>query len=438
MSSTAEPFKSGNLPPVYGQNGGLEWSYADLQKEPLVFFREPYRRFGPLFRVCLDGKNILVMAGPEANDFVIRNKNLWAYGEAFKFIKRVVPRDLITLEGDEHSQKRRRMTPSFRLDLLDMQTENMRRALGKLLSEVGDRVVDLRDFLNLSFFRQTCAALGLAIGDQVFHDVLRAEQLLLEGSVHDTGTDMREGFAGAFERVKEGIRPTVERHLADKDGEDMFTIMLRSHSPATEPLFDTNELVEDMAIFLLAGIQNGAHVILWALLLLERHPEWQRAVREELHERPIITVASLADTPRLNATILEVERLRPPLVLLPRIAHQPFEFAGYRIANGMSLLHGITLVHFLEELYDDPLSFRPERHLEGLRHPATRHSLYGMGPHRCVGMPLARHQAALTLSVLVPEGRVAFDFEPSLGYVLKDNVTPIEDSLPVHFVASQA
>src|SRR5208282_883610 len=153
-------------------------------------------------------------------------------------------------------------------------------------------VVDLRDFLNLSFFRQTCAALGLAIGDQVFHDVLRAEQLLLEGSVHDTGSDMREGFSAAFERVKDGIRPTVERHLADKSGEDMFTIMLRSHSPAAEPLFDTNELVEDMAIFLLAGIQNGAHVILWALLLLERHPEWREAVREELCERPIITVAS--------------------------------------------------------------------------------------------------------------------------------------------------
>src|SRR5208282_3809323 len=143
------------------------------------------------------------------------NKNLWAYSEAFKFIKRVVPRDLITLEGEEHSQKRRRMTPSFRLDLLDLQTESMRRALSKLLAEVGDRVVDLRDFLNLSFFRQTCAALGLAIGDQVFHDVLRAEQLLLEGSVHDTGSDMREGFSAAFERVKDGIRPTVERHLAD-------------------------------------------------------------------------------------------------------------------------------------------------------------------------------------------------------------------------------
>jgi cytochrome P450 len=438
MSSIHESPDPKALPPIFARKDRSDWSYVDLQNEPLVFFREPYRRYGPLFRLRFDAKDTIVMAGPEANDFVIRNKNLWAYGDAFKFIKRVVPRDLITLEGDDHSAKRRRMTPSFRVDLLDLQTESMRQALLLLLSETGDAVVDLRDFLNFSFFRQSCAALGLPIGDPVFHDVLRAEQLLLEGSVHDTGEDMRDGFRAAFERVKDGIRPSVEQRLLNREGDDMFTVMLRSHNPASEPLFDTNELVEDMGIFLLAGIQNGAHVILWCLLLLEKHPHWRRAVLEELHDRPIVTLASLADTSKLNATVLEAERLRPPLVLLPRVAHQPFEFMGYQLSTDMPILHAITLVHFLEEIYENPLCFKPERHIGGLRHPATRHSLFGMGPHRCVGMPLARHQAALTLSELLSNWRIEFDFEPSLDYVLKDNVTPLEEKLPVRFRQGRA
>ena len=419
--------------PVFAREGGGRWSYADLQSEPLVFFREAYRRHGPLFRATLDGKESLILAGPEANDFVIRNKTLWAYGEALKFIKRVVPRDLVTLDGAEHEVKRKRMAPSFRVDLLAALTAAMRKALLDLLAESGGREVDLRDFLNLSFFRLSRAALGLPIADQVFHDVLRAEQLLLEGAVHDTGEGMREGFRGAFERVKDGIRPHVEARLASLDGDDMFSVMLRSHSPEAEPEFDTNELVEDMAIFLLAGIQNGAHVILWSLLLLDRHEAWRREVVEEVRARPIVTVASLADTPKLNGTILEAERLRPPLVLLPRIPNRDFAFAGHRVAAGTAMLHAITLVHFLEELYAEPLAFRPERHLEGLRHPATRHALYGMGPHRCVGMPLARHQAALTLSELLGSWRIELGFTPSLACVLKDNVTPREERLPVRF-----
>jgi cytochrome P450 len=179
-------------------------------------------------------------------------------------------------------------------------------------------------------------------------------------------------------------------------------------------------------------------VILWCLLLLEKHPHWRRAVLEELHDRPIVTLASLADTSKLNATVLEAERLRPPLVLLPRVAHQPFEFMGYQLSTDMPILHAITLVHFLEEIYENPLCFKPERHIGGLRHPATRHSLFGMGPHRCVGMPLARHQAALTLSELLSNWRIEFDFEPSLDYVLKDNVTPLEEKLPVRFRQGRA
>jgi len=422
-----------DTPPLFERGGGAGWSYGDFQREPLTFFKEPYRRLGPVFTMRFDGKPTVILAGPEANDFVSKNKDIWAYGQAFKFIKRVVPRDLVTLDAEEHSAKRRRMLPSFRLDLLERQAERMRAALLRLLAEQTGKSVDLRDFLNLSFFRQTCAALDLDIEDRVFHDVLLAEQLLLEGAVHDTGEEMQGGFRDAFARVKEGIRPTVERRLADLSGDDMFSAMVRAHVPEAEPLLDTNELVEDMGIFLLAGIQNGAHVILWSLLLMHRHPAWREAVIEELRGRGLVTAATLADTPRLNATVLEAERLRPPLVLLPRVPRQPFAFGGHTISDALPILHAITLVHFLEELYPEPLAFRPERHLAGLTHPATRHSLFGMGPHRCVGMPLARHQAALTLQEILANWRLDLEFEPSLDCVLKDNLTPIEERLPARF-----
>ncbi len=422
---------SGQAPPRFQKNGGGSWSFSDYQEEPLTFFLEPYRRYGPVFEVEFDGAPTIVIAGPEANDFYMLNRDLWVYRKAFAFISYVIERDLITLDGREHSAKRQRMQPSFRHDVLQHHVVDMRSAVRELLQEVEGSEVDLRWLMNISFFRQSSRALGLNLPDDVFADVLEAEQYLLEGTAYDSpDSPLAQQFSVAFERAKNRVRPYAEACLADSRNTGMLAVMARSHKPEAEPNFSTDELIEDAVVLLEAGVENGAHIILWALLFLARDPELAQRVRAEVTALDNSSELSANEAPLLNATVLEAERIRPPFPFLPRVATNDFDLAGKRVPADQPLLHAITLVHFLDEIYPDPLTFRPERHLT-IHHPAKLHSAFGMGPHRCIGMPQSRIQAAQTLAELLRHWNLEVRFEPSMRYRMKSSVTPIEDSLPV-------
>ncbi|MCV7179786.1 cytochrome P450, partial [Mycolicibacterium sphagni] len=65
------------------------------------------------------------------------------------------------------------------------------------------------------------------------------------------------------------------------------------------------------------------------------------------------------------------------------------------------------------QMYDDPDTFDPDR-------GAIRHLAFGLGPHFCLGAPLARLEATIALSALTarfPNARLAGD------PVYKPNVT---------------
>jgi len=422
---------TGAPPPVYTTAERKAWTFADYQAEPLTFFLEPYRRYGPVFQVVFDGVPTNVMAGPEANEFYMLNRELWVYRKAFAFISYVIERDLITLDGKDHAAKRQRMQPSFRHDVLQHRTADMQRALVDLLEEVDGKEVDLRWLMNISFFRQSSNALGMKLPDDVFADVLEAEQYLLEGTAYDSpDSPLAQKFSVAFERAKAKVKPYAEECLADPTSASMLAVMARSHKPESEPNFSVDELIEDAVVLLEAGVENGAHIILWALLYLLTDRELAQRVRAELRGLAPESELSPAEAPLLNATVLEAERIRPPFPFLPRATVRDFELGGRRVAADQPLLHAITLVHFLEEVYPDPFSFRPERHLT-IHHPAKLHAAFGMGPHRCIGLPQARVQAAQTIAELMKNWNVELLFEPSMRYRMTSAVTPIEDTLPV-------
>lgn len=409
------PDARGKLPPLYVAEDGHQWSEAEYLRDPLLFYLNPYRQLGPLFRINFGGEDSWVMAGPEANDLVIRNRSLWRYAEAHSFAKRYAPREMFTLDGEEHRLARNIYTPGFRVDVVEKQTDRMRQTLVSLLESLEGQEVDLKDFLSLSFFQLTRAALGLPLPDELFEEALGAEQLILEGFREDKDDVKRNLFIEKFERVSQGVGECLRSGSIDETG--MMGPILAGPRDG-DPAFR-----HQLAIFFLAGPVNGAHTILWTLLFLQAYPEWLERARREA------TRGTALEHGDLYAALLEAERLRPPISMEVRVTGEDFTFAGYDVPKGTRLLHPITLVHFLDEVYERPFEFLPERHAD-ISHSAAVHATFGMGPHRCVGLPLARQQSLVTLAELVRNWEIEMLFEPSLSYVFRDSVTPDLERLP--------
>ena len=124
--------------------------------------------------------------------------------------------------------------------------------------------------------------------------------------------------------------------------------------------------------------------------------------------------SALAADPELAPAIVE-ETLRfdPPVQLVMRIAGADMQVGDLTGPKGDTMLLLLAAAQRDPAMYDAPDEFRPQREI-------SRHLSFGLGPHFCLGAPLARLEARITLAKLTarfPHAKLAA--EP----VYKPNVT---------------
>ncbi|MGR3468146.1 MAG: cytochrome P450, partial [Shimia sp.] len=93
----------------------------------------------------------------------------------------------------------------------------------------------------------------------------------------------------ATRRSAAAIRGLIEGLCAERMAEieagtapdDLATKIMTTRDPQTGETFTTAEMVDQVAIFFLAGHETSASALAWALYLLATHPEWQDKVAAE-------------------------------------------------------------------------------------------------------------------------------------------------------------
>jgi cytochrome P450 len=143
---------------------------------------------------------------------------------------------------------------------------------------------------------------------------------------------------------------------------------------------DTNELVGLVNSFLIAGHVTTSdllgNMIFW---LLKQPEQWQ----------------ALCCKPQLAPQLIE-ETLRRDAAVpgLMRVATEDMRFKGVSIAKGSRLFLAFASANHDEAIFPDPTHFDIERK------NMHKHLAFGQGIHFCVGAPLARLEARITLEVL--------------------------------------
>jgi len=94
--------------------------------------------------------------------------------------------------------------------------------------------------------------------------------------------------------------------------------------------------------------------------------------------------------------IKEVLRLRPPLPVTDRVLTEPWRIDRHELPAGTVVAPCIYLLHRREDLYPEPLSFRPERFLED---EVETYSWipFGGGMRRCLGASFATLEMEIVL-----------------------------------------
>ncbi len=194
---------------------------------------------------------------------------------------------------------------------------------------------------------------------------------------------------------------------------DLATKIMTTPDPVTGAPFGTAEMVDQVAIFFLAGHETSASALGWALYLLATHPEAQERVAAEAQGlRPEFAVmGSLRFT---RDVFREALRLYPPVPMMVRETTRPEEFRGRPVRPGSQVVISPWHLHRHERIWDRPDDFDPDRWLgEGREAARDGYLPFSRGPRVCPGAGFAMLEGTLMLAHLVR----AFRFRPVEGRV---------------------
>ncbi|XP_076918872.1 cytochrome P450 81Q32-like [Bidens hawaiensis] len=174
----------------------------------------------------------------------------------------------------------------------------------------------------------------------------------------------------------------------------------------SEPEYYTDDIIKGNILTLLqAGTDTSSLTIEWAMALLLNHLDALERAKTELdsyvgHER-LVQETDLTNLPYIQCIVNETLRLFPagPL-LVPHEPSQDCTIGGFDVARGTMVLVNAWAIHRDPMVWDDPLSFKPER-FEKLENEGFSFIPFGMGRRQCPGSGLANRVMGLALASLI-------------------------------------
>jgi cytochrome P450 len=190
--------------------------------------------------------------------------------------------------------------------------------------------------------------------------------------------------------------------------DDLATKIMTTADPQTGERFTPSEMVDQVAIFFLAGHETSASALAWALYLLALYPNIQDQVAAEVSALP--DIPTFSDIARLKLTrdvFRETLRLYPPVPMMVRENTCPEEFRGRKACPGAQIVLSPWHQHRHERLWANPDAFNPARWQTDEGRASSRNAFmpFSSGPRVCPGAGFAMVEGPLLLALLVKSYR---------------------------------
>ncbi len=284
----------------------------------------------------------------------------------------VMGRTLLEVEGAEHRASRALVSPSFRSALLQRwRTELVEVVVDELIDRFAPRGrAELAREFTFAFPVQVIARMmGLPR-----RDYLRFQRLSIEllNVVYDWPCGL--AASAALKAYFGDVLAERRRHPRD----DLISTLAESQIDGAR--LSDEEIFALLLLILPAGVETTYRASGNLLVALLSEPSRWDAVR--------------ADRSLLRGAIEEALRWEPPITTVMRVAARDCEFGGLAIPAGTNVAVSVAAANRDPKRYPDPDRFDPAR-------PNIAHLTFGGGPHLCLGMHLARMEAAVAVNALL-------------------------------------
>ncbi|KAL2931746.1 hypothetical protein RDABS01_037156 [Bienertia sinuspersici] len=361
---------------------------------------------------------------------------------------------VFSYEGEKWAKHRKIINPAFHMEKLKLMLPAFRDSCAEIMNkwekitvETGSVELDVwPDLTKLSADVISRAAFGSNYeeGQKIF-ELLKEQTditLLMLQTVYFPGkrhipTARNRRFKELEHQMHTSLSAIInKRKEAIEAGEqvkaDLLGILLDSNSKETQQAVANNnnknqhfgmsldEVIDECKLFYLAGQETTSTLLVWTMILLSKHQDWQAQAREEVLQmfgNNVPDFESLSHLKIVTMILQEVLRLYPPVIQIARRVYKDTKLGALSIPSGALITFFMYTVHRDQESWgDDAYEFKPDRFSEGISKATKGNNAFfpfGWGPRICLGEKFAMAEAKMALAMILQR----FSFELSPSYV---------------------
>ncbi|WOG99966.1 hypothetical protein DCAR_0519322 [Daucus carota subsp. sativus] len=362
-------------------------------------------------------------------------------------IVRMFANGLASIDGDQWTQHRKLLSPAFlssklklMLPVMYISCIELVREWQKMIEMKGRCEIDVAPYLNTltsDVISRTAFGSSYEEGSVVFK--LQRQQIELVNkslqSVYIPGwrflpTKNNRRMKELSNKIQSSLTNIIEKKTktmkaGQSRADDLLGILLESNEQckngsAYVPM-SLDDVIGECKLFYFAGQETTSNVLVWTLILLSIHQNWQTRAREEVLQ--VIGNQGQPDSDHLSRLkvismiINEVLRLYPPAHTLTRKVHETTTLGDITLSSGVEVSLPVLLIHHDTKAWGaDAKEFNPERFANGVFKATNNNQAaycpFGMGPRTCIGQNFATLEAKLALATILQH----FSFELSPTY----------------------
>ncbi|MBT0957382.1 cytochrome P450 [Alphaproteobacteria bacterium KMM 3653] len=386
--------------------------------QTLPFLRDPYGTYfrnrdsyGEVFRLPVFGQTWVVLAGPDALEEVLMNRDgIYSAQQGLRAFAPFFSGGLLHRDDADHRSHRRTMQAAFRADVMRGYLEQMNFETARILPTwpTGRK----------TRFAPRAKALTLEFAARVFMGLTDPAQIarfntLFIREVRGTAGILRLNLPflpyGRGIRARAALSETFQQLITARraaPGEDFFSQLCIAQDEDGKAWSDKD--IADHFNFLLIAAHDAVTGTLTVMAdALAQDQSLQHALRAEIANLPPgpLQYDDLGSLPLIENTMNEALRIHAPSAFTARRATAETAWKGTRIPAGTDLVIAPGPVMMDPALWPDPNAFTPARFTAPPPHKFA-FAPFGGGAHKCIGMHFSGMQIKTVMTHLLRRYRI--------------------------------
>ncbi|CAI9089119.1 OLC1v1023628C1 [Oldenlandia corymbosa var. corymbosa] len=432
---------------------------AEAKGKPMNFSNDIVPRVMPFIHKIINqyGENCYIWTGPRPTllltepDLVkeVLNRSFHFQKPPGNPLTNLLAEGLANYETDKWEKHRKLINPAFQLERIKLMGPAFYASCFDMLSK-WEKMVPAEGSFELDVWPELHTLTGDAIsrtafgsnfeqGRRIFELQKEQAELVMQvfRSVYIPGwrfvpTKRNKRMKEIAKQVESMMMDIINNRMqlikaGNSQNSDLLDVLLQSNSKEIEQNGDKKfgmslkEVVEECKLFYFAGQETTSVLLVWTLILLSKHSDWQDRARDEIRrvigdKKPEID--DLNHLKVITMIIHEVLRLYPAGTMLFRLTKEETKLGKLTLPAGVQIFLLAILMHHDPKIWgDDVEEFNPKRFSEGIL-KATKGQLtyfpFGWGPRICIGQNFALSEAKMALVMMLKN--FAFELSPSYAH----------------------